>query len=438
MPPSAPTLRTPDLEPSEIEPAPLPWHRRLAGWLPPARLTWLLLLVLGGYAVAHFGGLGLTTLIGVPIVAAIADLAFQSVRFTKLRVPDAAIATGVFVALLLPPTVPMFAAGTVAFAAIGVKHVLRRRGRPIMNPAAVGVLLGVFLLGLAPAWWAGVNTVSEVAVVVFGAFLIARNTTTWRLPATFFLVYAPFSVLVKVLLSASLSPKLLILGVVDPATLFFGLWMVAEPRSAPRDPRLHPLFAALVAFGATLLPTVLPSTGVLVALVLVGLGSAAVATATELWRESIGRSASPKPKARARASSWTLGRRTAAGVAVLLIIGLSVVIAPPTYSTPTTNIGLPPHSSGGGGGGGSSGGGGGSGVTTASCTNDNSSVPSTTLAALHKALGPSVILSYSASTGTTIFYDPVNQVTVTETDLYEDYGFAEFNGDDFAVNGCSP
>jgi len=31
----------------------------------------------------------------------------------------------------------------------------------------------------------------------------------------------------------------------------------------------------------------------------------------------------------------------------------------------------------------------------------------------------------------------VNHVTVTESDLYEDYGFAEFNGDDSAVNGCS-
>jgi hypothetical protein len=386
-------------------------------------------------------GLGLTSLIGVPIVAAVADLAFQSVRFEKLRLPDSAIATGLFVALLLPPTVPLLAAGTVAFAAIGVKHVLRRRGRPVMNPAAVGVLLGVFLLGLAPAWWAGVNTVSEVAVVVFGAFLIARNPTTWRLPATFFAVYAPFSVLVKVLLSASLSPKLLLLGVVDPATLFFGLWMVVEPRSAPRDPRLHPLFAALVALGAVLLPTVLPSTGVLVALVLVGLGSAAVAATMELWSESSGRSASPNAGRRPRTTHWTLGKRTAAGVAVLVIIGFSIAVAPPSYSTPTTNIGLPPHSGGGGGGGssgGGGGGGGGSGVTTASCTNDSTSIPSSTLAALHKALGPSVILSYSASTGTTIFYDPVNQVTVTETDLYEDYGFAEFNGDDFAVNGCSP
>jgi hypothetical protein len=52
-------------------------------------------------------------------------------------------------------------------------------------------------------------------------------------------------------------------------------------------------------------------------------------------------------------------------------------------------------------------------------------------------LGPSVILSYDSSTGVVVFYDPVNHVTVTESDLYEDYGFAEFNGDDYAVSGCA-
>jgi hypothetical protein len=36
-----------------------------------------------------------------------------------------------------------------------------------------------------------------------------------------------------------------------------------------------------------------------------------------------------------------------------------------------------------------------------------------------------------------VFYDPVNRATVTETNIYEDYGFAEFNGDDYAVMGCS-
>ncbi|HEV8050657.1 MAG TPA: hypothetical protein VGP88_08710, partial [Thermoplasmata archaeon] len=274
---AATTTDAEPIVPVEGPSAPQPRLAALRRSLPPARLTWILLLILGGYAVDHFGGLGLTSLLVLPLVAAVADTALQSLRFPQLRFPDAALATGLFVALLLPPTVPLLAGGAVAFAAIGVKHALRRRGRPIVNPAATGVLLGVFLLGLAPAWWAGVDLVSEVALVAFGLLLIARSPTGWRLPTTFFLVYAPFSIFVKVVLMAALSPKVLLLGVLDPATLFFGLFLVAEPRSAPRDPSLHTLYAALVALGAALLPTVMPTAGILVALVIVGLGSGATA-----------------------------------------------------------------------------------------------------------------------------------------------------------------
>ncbi len=73
----------------------------------------------------------------------------------------------------------------------------------------------------------------------------------------------------------------------------------------------------------------------------------------------------------------------------------------------------------------------------ANCQTDNPSIPSATLSELHKLLGPSVVLSYDSSTGVVVFYDPVNHVTVTESDLYEDYGFADFNGDDYAVSGCA-
>jgi hypothetical protein len=73
-----------------------------------------------------------------------------------------------------------------------------------------------------------------------------------------------------------------------------------------------------------------------------------------------------------------------------------------------------------------------------SCTQDNASIPGSTLSALHHRLGPSVIFRYDARTGATVFYDPVNHVTVYETDLFEDYGAAEFNGDDtILAQGCS-
>ena len=97
-------------------------------------------------------------------------------------------------------------------------------------------------------------------------------------------------------------------------------------------------------------------------------------------------------------------------------------MVPAQHGAPILVSGLPPGLGGGGTGG---------------CTHDNASIPASSLANLHQMLGPSVILSYHPSQGLVVFYDPANQVTVTETDLYEDYGFAEFNGDDYAVAGCS-
>jgi len=114
------------------------------------------------------------------------------------------------------------------------------------------------------------------------------------------------------------------------------------------------------------------------------------------------------------------------GAAVLTVIVVAAIVA----ANPVAHTAVPlvqtPSSPGGGGGG-----------SLANCQHDNPTIPAATLSELHKLLGPSVILSYDSSTGVVVFYDPVNQVTVTESDLYEDYGFAEFNGDDYAVSGCS-
>ena len=118
--------------------------------LPPARLTWIILLGLGILGVQFLDGNGEVTLLVLPAAAVLTDLAFQSVRFPTLHFPDGAIATGLFLALLAPPSVPIFAAATVTFAAIGLKHVLRYKGRPILNPAAFGLVLGAFLFGMAP------------------------------------------------------------------------------------------------------------------------------------------------------------------------------------------------------------------------------------------------------------------------------------------------
>jgi len=402
-------------------------RRRFLSWFPPVRLVWIALLAVALLGVQYLNGLGLSSLVFLPLIAVITDLVFQRVRFPHLRFPDAAITTGLFLALIFPPTAPLLLAGVATFAAIAIRHVLRLGGRPWFNPAAFGALIGALLLGLAPAWWVAIGPTGEVAMLVLGALLLARNWRAWRLPLTFFVAYGALTFVQQVFVIGSAPPNVLLLEAIDPVMLFFGLFMVVEPRTAPAAPHDQPLFAGVVGVAAALLPMVLPALGILVAL-LVG-----NAVAVVLRRSATGTTAPvARPTAPVRRASkrrrvptslpdrWPVGYRVTAGILTIVLVGTVIGTSQITFTAPVFRPGP-----------------GAGGASTYGCQSDNPSIPASTLSALHKALGPSVILSYDSATGVVVFYDPANHVTVTESDLYEDFGYAEFNGDDYAVNGCS-
>ncbi len=406
-------------------------------FLPPARLTWIAVLAIGAYGIDRLGpAMGLLSLLVLPPAAALADLFFQYIRFPRLRFPDAAIATGSFLAVLLTPTVILGEAVIVVFAAVALRHVLRSRGRTWFNPAALGTVLGAVLFGMAPAWWVAIGTPGEALMLALGALVTIRSWRNWRLPASFLLAYAGLATLYHFLFGGAVSPAILLLSILDPTVLFFGLFMVPEPRSAPTELAAQPLYAALVAVLAVFSPLVFPTLGILLGLLVGNVISillrrrqalhAEQAEATAPRRSEAARRAVAS-RAKAAAARWSAGRRVVAGLFVLILLGFSAAASIGPSSTPSLVVSSPPSTGGGGGG-----------VGTAGCTTDTSSVDSSTLSLLHAELGPSVILSYDRNTGVVVFYDPVNLVTVTETDLYEDHGFAEFNGDDFTVSGCAP
>jgi len=228
---------------------------------------------------------------------------------------------------------------------------------------------------------------------------------------------------------SSVDPHVLLLQAIDPATLFFALFMVVEPRTAPGAAHEQVLFAGVVGVSAAFLPLFMPSIGILVALVIGN--TLALLLRRQGARTSVPRSSEARKKGRSyrptgRASlRWPACYRAAAGILSLIVVA-AVVAANPVAHSAIPLLQTPTSPGGGGGGGGAQ----------ASCQTDNPSIPASTLSQLHKLLGPSVILSYDTTTGVVVFYDPANHVTVTESDLYEDYGFAEFNGDDYAVSGC--
>ena len=401
--------------------------RPLLARLPPVRLLWISLAAIGLWGVQYLAGVGLSSLVVLPLVAVGADLTFQHVRFPRVRFPDAALATGLFLALIFPPTVPLLLAGAATLVAISFRHVLRFQGRPWFNPAALGALLGALLLGLSPAWWVAVNPSGEYAMVALGILLLARSWRAWRLPVTFLGAYSLLTIVQHVTVGASTSPTILLLETLDPVILFFGLFMVVEPRSAPGTPYEQPLFAGVVGVAAALLPTVLPTLALFVALLAGNLLALTMRRASlpapgaAPQRTRASRRASRNRKAvEARRDRWPVSYRVTAGILTVVLVG-AVAGTGQIAHLPVVVVQGP-------GNGGSS---------LSGCQSDNPSIPPSTLSMLHKQLGPSVILSYDSSTGVVVFYDPVNHVTVTESDLYEDFGYAEFNGDDYAVSGCA-
>jgi Na+-translocating ferredoxin:NAD+ oxidoreductase RnfD subunit len=404
-------------------------HPRVASLrsaFPPARLLWIALVVLGVFASSYLGGIGALGLLVLPLVAVLTDLAFARVRFERLRVPDAAIATGLFLALILPPTAPLLLTGTTAFAAVALRHLLRWRGHPWFNPAAAGVLFCAIAFGLAPAWWEGAGPYAEYLTVALGGMLIALGASRWRLPASFLVTYAAMSAIQHVLLGATTDVSVLVLQAADPTVLFLALFMVAEPRTAPTPAPAQTVFGASVGLLAAFAPLAFPTVGLVLALLggnLLALVLRARAVPLEVTLPSPARRARPvRSGARPRPlpPRWSVLRRAGAGLLVVIVLVGIVAAAPGTPRAVLLATGPPAP-----------------GGTLTGCSADNPSIPASTLQQLHHMLGPSVIRSYDAGTGVVVFYDPVNHVTVTETDLYEDFGFAEFNGDDYAVSGCA-
>lgn len=389
---------------------------------------WVLLVALGTYGALSLRGTGLLSLLTLAAVGGISDLVFQRARFDRLRVPDASLATGAFVALILPPAFPIAASAATVLVAIGSKHVLRSLGHPWFNPAALAVGAAALLFGAVPAWWVAVGPLGTYLAPAFGLALIALGASRWRLPATFLVAYGALATLQHVVIGASVGPSVLLLQAIDPVTLFFAFFMVAEPGTSPGDSAGQVLYAGVVGVFAAFAPILSPTFGLVVALLAGNVLGVSLRYRDRSAHSDSRRDDAPRTRRKARSAGprsgvrapWSVGRRAAAGLAVLVVVVALAAAYPASWSG-----GLPP-------------GGGTKGATTETgCSSDNPAIPAATLADLHARLGPSVIRSYNSTTGVVVFYDPVNRVTVTETDLFEDFGYAEFNGDDFAVSGCS-
>ena len=237
------------------------WKR----YLPPVRLVWIFLGILvwygGAFDSAAVAG-PILLILGVGIAT---DLGFQYVRFPKFRIPDTAIATSLFIALIIWPGEASLALASVAVAGVGMRHFFRVGGHPMFNPAALGLTFAVLMFALPNSWHVGVSLQEEALVALFGTILIVKAPHTWRFPVFFFAAYIPLVMLIAVAYGGAANLAMIFTTeAVGSQAVFFAFFMVSEPRTAPSSRRAMILYALMLGSVTAILPllfTELPYVG---------------------------------------------------------------------------------------------------------------------------------------------------------------------------------
>lgn len=230
------------------------WKR----YFPPVRLVWIFLVVIVWNADGFVSRAVAWPLLALPITAALADLGLQAARFPRLRFPDAAIANGLFLSVILWPVTVSIELTAVAVATVGVRHLLRVGGHPVFNPAALGVTLAATIFALPQPWHVGLTLRDTELVAILGLILWSRAWHTWRIWVLFFVTnIAATLLLADYLAGSSVLPLVIQTSVLGAAPVFYGFFMVSEPRTAPSNRRAMLIFGALVGISAAVMPVLL-------------------------------------------------------------------------------------------------------------------------------------------------------------------------------------
>jgi len=111
------------------------------------------------------------------ITAILLDGAIFILQSRKRLFSDGGVITGLIVALVLGSSTPWYIiAGSTAIA-IGSKHVFKIKNKPIFNPAALGLLVAIFLFSSDQSWWGAFTElpVWSVAFLLIGGFLVTER-----------------------------------------------------------------------------------------------------------------------------------------------------------------------------------------------------------------------------------------------------------------------
>ena len=202
----------------------------------------LLLIVLGALVLLAAPEEGWRTawpgLVAASVAAMAIDAPILRWREGEWVFPSGALLTGLIVAMILSVHVPWFVGAAASAIAIVSKYVVRTRSANVLNPAGIGLLAVFYIFKTEQDWWGALPDLHVSAIVFLiatGVFIADRVNKLPMVLAFLGVYYALFTGV------AFFGNPAHVAEIFRPpdlnAALFFALFMVSDPPTAPTKPR---------------------------------------------------------------------------------------------------------------------------------------------------------------------------------------------------------
>ncbi|WP_083402028.1 RnfABCDGE type electron transport complex subunit D [Bacillus sp. MUM 116] len=160
---------------------------------------------------------------------------------------DSTVITALIISLILSFTTTWMVVAGTAVLAILSKHLLVYKKKPVVNPAAFGLLLSIFIFQTGQSWWGafGDLPVWTIVFLLIGGYLVTERVNkfpqVFSFLGTFFLLLLLLGLMNKGDAADALRPPFI------NAALFFAFFMLTDPPTSPAKYKQQVIFGVLAA-----------------------------------------------------------------------------------------------------------------------------------------------------------------------------------------------
>ncbi|WHY92392.1 RnfABCDGE type electron transport complex subunit D [Neobacillus cucumis] len=166
---------------------------------------------------------------------------------------DSTVITALIISLILSFTTSgMVVAGT-AILAILSKHLFVYKKKPIVNPAAFGLLLSIFIFQIGQSWWGAFGDLPAwtILFLLIGGYFVTERVNkfpqVFSFLGTFFVLLLILGLISKGDAADALRPPFI------NATLFFAFFMLTDPPTSPAKYKQQIYFGVLAAVSGVII-----------------------------------------------------------------------------------------------------------------------------------------------------------------------------------------